>query len=138
MRTTFVRGIALTLLIIVSVGNVSAQDALTRRDRQGPVTVAVTLVAPPPPGSPVTVRVVLDTHSVGLDGVAFERAVALRKPDGSDEAPAAVEQISGTGHHREAVVVFRVIEGATDVQIVVRDVGGIPERVFVWQVSVAR
>ena len=102
------------------------------------MTVAVTLVAPPPSGSPVTVRVVLDTHSVGLDGVAFERAVALRKPDGSDEAPVAVDQPSGTGHHSEAVVVFRALEGTTDVQIVVRDVGDISERVFAWQVPGAR
>jgi hypothetical protein len=138
MRTAFLLGIALAVLISVTVGNVSAQDALTKLDRQGSVTVAVTLVAPPLPGSPITVRVVLDTHSVGLDGIAFERTVALRKPDGSDKGPAAVEQLSGTGHHREAVVVFRAIEGATDVQIIVRDVGGIPERVFAWEVPVGR
>jgi len=90
------------------------------------VTVAITLAAPPVSGSPVTVRVVLDTHSVGLDGVAFERVVALRKPDGNDEAPAAVEQPSGSGHHREAVVVFPAIEGATEVRIIVRDGGTFP------------
>ena len=138
MRAWLVLGIGLGLLLGPPAGNVSAEDALTKRDRRGPVTVAVTLVAPPPSGSPVTVRVVLDTHSVGLDGVAFERAVALRKPDGSDEAPAAVEQSSGTGHHREAVVVFRALEGSADVQIVVRDVGGIPERVFAWPAPGAR
>ncbi len=138
MHTFLLVGLALGLLTSASVGNVSAQDALTKRDQQGPVTVAVTLTAPPVPGSPLKVRVVLDTHSVALDGVAFERAVALRKSDGSEEAPAAVEELSGSGHHRQAVVVFPAIAVATEVRIVVRDVGGIPERVFSWEVPVGR
>jgi len=36
------------------------------------------------------------------------------------------------------VVVFPAIEGATEVRIIVRDVGGIPERVFAWEVPVGR
>ena len=138
MYTFLLVGLALGLVCSASVASVSAQDALTRHDRQGPVTVAVTLTAPPVSGSPLTVRVVLDTHSVALDTVAFDRAVALRKSDGSEEAPSAVEQLSGSGHHRQAMVVFPAIEGATEVRIVVRDVGGIPERVFAWEVPVTR
>jgi hypothetical protein len=34
----------------------------------------------------------LDTHSIDLDSVAFEHAVALRTPDGADAPPTAVEQ----------------------------------------------
>src|SRR5262245_13365490 len=99
--------IGLGLLVSASTGSADGEDMLTKRDQQGPVTVAITLLAPPPSTSPVTVRVVLDTHSVSLDGVAFERAVTVRNPDGSEEAPSAVERVTGTGHHREAVVVFR-------------------------------
>src|SRR5262245_52450881 len=124
--------IGLGLLVSAPIGSADAEDAPTKRDRQGPVTVAVTLLTPPPSGAPVTVRVVLDTRSVSLDGVAFERAVTLQNLDGRDEAPSAVERVTGTGHHREAVVVFRVLQGTTDVQIVVKDVGGIFERMFAW------
>ena len=138
MRALLAVGIGMGLLVGTAMVNVSAEDALTKRDRQGPVTVAITLVPPLSPGSPVRLRVVLDTHSVGLDGIAFEQAVARRTPGGRDEAPAAVEQVSGTGHNREAVVVFESLENTSDVQIVVRGIGRIPERVFAWQVPVAR
>ena len=138
MRTLRLVGLALGLLTSIAVGSASAQDAQTRRDRQGPVTVTVTLVTPPLAGSPVAVRVVLDTHALALDGVAFERAVALRNPDGREVAPIAVKETSSGGHHRQAEVVFPSIEGVTQVRIVVKDIGGIPERVFAWDVPATR
>jgi hypothetical protein len=138
MRTLRLVGLALGLLTSVAVGSASAEDARTQRDRQGPVTVTVTLATAPSSGSPVTVRVVLDTHSVALDGVAFDRAVTLRNRDGRELAPVAVKELSGGGHHRQAEAVFPSIEGATQVRIVVRDIGGIPERVFAWDVPVTR
>ena len=138
MHAALVPWSVLAWLLGAFAGGARAEDALSKRDRQGPVTVAVALLAPPKPGSPVTARVVLDTHSVSLDEVAFERAVALRKSDGSDEAPTAVERATGTGHHREAVVVFSLPEAISEVRIVVKDVGGVPERVFAWPVTAAR
>jgi len=138
MRDVLALGLAIGLLASISIESASAQDALTRRDRQGPVTVTVSLPTPPSLGSPVRVKVVLDTHSATIDGVAFERAVALRKPDGTEVAPSAVEEPSGSGHHREAVVVFPVLEVATEIRIVVRDVGGIGERVFSWEMPATR
>jgi hypothetical protein len=133
----FVAWIGLAWLIAV-VGGVRAEDAPSKRDRQGPVTVSVALVALPQPGSSVTVRVVLDTHSESLDAVAFDRVVALRKPDGSDAPPAGVELVTGSGHHRQAEVVFRLPEEASEVRIVVRNVGGVPERIFAWPVPAGR
>lgn len=139
MRTTSrLVGLGLGMVISIAVGSASAQDAQTQRDRQGPVTVTVTLATPAPSGSPVTVQVVLDTHSVALDGVAFDRAVTLLKLDGSELAPIAVKEVGSGGHHRQAEVVFPSIEGATQVRIVVRNIGGIPERVFAWDVPAPR
>lgn len=74
---------------------------------------------------------VLDTHSVGLDDIAFEHAVAMRTPDGTDLAPEAVEA-KGGGHHRRAVVVFPPLAQAGVVRIVVKNVGGVAERIFSW------
>lgn len=116
-------------------GPSEAQEGLTRRDTQGPVTVAVTLIHAPVPGAPVRAKVVLDTHSAGLDGVAFEQAVALRTAEGAEVRATAVEQTSGSGHHREAVLVFPPSASGGSIQIVVKNVGGVAERTFTWAAS---
>ena len=116
-----------------SAASVSAQATLTQRDGQGAVTVVVTLAGLPQVGVPIRATVVLDTHAVALDDVVFERAVALRTPEGAEVAPTGVEGSKGSGHHREAVVVFPAVTQRGAVRIVVRSVGGIGERVFVWE-----
>lgn len=122
-------------ILIVSIA--SAQDGLTQRDSQGPVSVVVTLISPPVPGAPLKARVSLDTHSVALDAIALDRAVTLRTPDGAEVAATGLEQVKGGGHHREAVVVFPPVD-ATEVRIVVKDVGGIAERSFRWELAPKR
>lgn len=119
------------------VGPLEAQEELTKRDGQGPVTVVVTLAAAPAVGAPVKVKVVLDTHSVGLDTIPLEQAVALRTPDGKDLAPTAVEA-QGGGHHRSALLVFPPLAQAGPLRIVVKNVGGVAERSFVWELPPAR
>lgn len=134
MRVFFVSMAFAWSLIGVWLGGLSeAQEGLTKRDAQGPVTVVVTLIPSPTPGAPIKAKVVLDTHSVALDGVAFEQAVAIRTPDGAEVLPSAVEQASGSGHHREAVLVFPPLPQPGSVRIVVRKVGGVAERTFLWE-----
>ena len=128
--------VGLLVAVLGSAGGVSAQDALTRWDGQGGVTVVVTLAGLPQVGVPIRATVVLDTHSVALDDVVFERAVALRTPEGAEVAPTSVEGVKGAGHHREAAVVFPPIAERGPVRMVVRSVGGIGERVFVWESAV--
>jgi hypothetical protein len=99
--------VGLLVAALGSAGGGSAQDALTQRDGQGSVTVVVTLAGLPQVGVPIRATVVLDTHTVALDDVVFERAVALQTPEGAEVAPARVEGLTGSGHHRQAVVVFR-------------------------------
>ena len=130
MHTVFSAALALVLLIGGSLAPTSAQSALTKRDGQAPVAVVVTLIEMAASGTKA--KVVLDTHSVSLDGIAFDQAVRLRTPDGTEIAPVAVEGASGAGHHRQAVVGFPPVGGATAVLIVVKDVGGIAERAFRW------
>jgi hypothetical protein len=125
--------VGLLVAALGSADSVSAQDALTRRDGQGAVTVVVTLAGLPQVGVPIRATVVLDTHTVALDDVAFERAVALRTPEGAEVAPASVEGVTGGGHHRQAVVVFPPLTEQGTVRMVVRNVGGIGERIFVWE-----
>ncbi len=129
--------IAVPLLSLWFLGAASGEPGLTRQDRQGPVTVAVTVLPPFAAETPLKVRIALDTHSVGLDDIALESAVALRSADDTDVAPVTVEQAKGGGHHRQAVLVFPPISSVT-VRIVVKNVGGVSERVFVWDLSQAR
>ena len=80
-----------------------------------------------------TFKVVLDTHSVNLDGYRFEEVVRLRDGKGGELAPTAVEGATGSGHHREATVRFAWPEPKPKtVELVVRGVAGVPERLFQW------
>lgn len=126
-------GVGLLVAALGHAAGVSAQATLTRRDGQGAVTVVVTLAGLPQVGVPIRATVVLDTHAVALDDVVFERVVALRTPEGAEVAPTRVEGLKGSAHHREAVVVFPPVAQRGTVRIVVRNVGGIGERSFVWE-----
>ena len=124
-------------VLAVSTPAALAQESLRKVDRQGPVTVSATLLVPPAAGIPIKVRVALDTHSVDLDGVAFESNVALRRPDGSEVA-ATVEQVTGSGHHRTAVLAFPAPGDVAQIRVVVKNVGGIAERIFTWEIGAGR
>jgi hypothetical protein len=123
------------LAILAMMGRTDAQPLLTQRDGQGAVTVAVTLAALPQVGVPIRATVVLDTHAIALDGTAFERAVVLRTADEVDVAPTGVESVAGGGHHRQAVVSFPSVTQPGTVRIVVKNVGGIAERSFAWELA---
>ncbi len=134
MRFSRIRvGLALVLTTLWTVTVSEGQDSLTKRDRQGPVTVTVTLTPPVEPGAPLKAKVVLDTHSVELDAIKFEDVVALRTAEGTDTAPTTLERASGSGHHREAVLVFPSVAPGDAVRIVVKNVGGVAERNFTWE-----
>ena len=74
---------------------------------------------------------------MGLDAIAFDKVVALRSPDGTDVAPTVVEATGG-GHHRSAVLVFPPLAQAGPLKIVVKNVGGVADRSFVWELGPAR
>jgi hypothetical protein len=137
MRAHVLRSLVLSLVVLGTLGRSEGQDPFTKRDQQGPVTVVVTLIPPATPGAPLKAKIVLDTHSVGLDGIAFERAVVMRT-GGTDVSPTAVEQATGGGHHRNAVLVFPPPAQPGPVQIVVKDVGGVAERSFSWELPPPR
>jgi hypothetical protein len=129
LRTAFV----VSLIGVWLGGQSEAQDGFTKRDTRGAVTVTVTLIPGAVSSAPIRAKVVLDTHSVGLDDVSFEQAVALRTLDAEDTPPTNMERATGGGHHREAVLVFQSTHTTGRVQIVVKNVGGVNERIFTWE-----
>lgn len=139
MRRFFRTCVAVALGSLLVPGLVAAQGGLSKRDGQGPVAVTVALIEAPATDSPVRVKVSLDTHSVALDGIKFEDVVALGGPEGAAVLPTAVEQAKGAGHHREAVLAFAPLPaGAREVRITVKNVGGVGERNFKWELPIGR
>ena len=80
-------------------------------------------------------QVVLDTHSVALDGYDLKAIIFLRDESGKTYLPNAVEN-KGSGHHRQATVIFpKIASGAKRVELVIKDVGGVKERIFRWDLE---
>lgn len=122
--------LAMALAVSIPTLDATADPALSKQDRRGPVTVAVTLL-PGEAGGPMRVKVVLDTHSIDLESVDLRDAVVMRRDDGRDVAATRIEEAQGGGHHRQATLVFPAPAGGP-VLLVVKNVGSVPERVFRW------
>jgi Spy/CpxP family protein refolding chaperone len=116
---------------------------LTREDTQGGVTVRATLLTPdkPRPDGTLAMQLTLDTHAVDLDPYALETLAVLRDSRGREVPALGFESPSGGGHHREGVLSFPGTDArgqpllspeATAVTLIVRGIGGVPERVFQW------
>jgi hypothetical protein len=90
---------------------------------RGRVTVKVSLEGK---GDTITVKV-MNTHTVALDQYKFDEIVAL-KAGGKEYKPKLISQ-AGSGHHRSAVVEFDNI-GTKEIEVVVKGVAGVKERVF--------
>ena len=79
--------------------------------------------------------IVLDTHLANLDGYDFKTLGILRDDTGKVYSPTAIEN-KGSGHHREATVSFpKLSQEARRVELVIKDVAGVKERVFRWTVD---
>lgn len=112
-------------------GAAEAPPGAKQTVRGGGVTVDVTFLKERDDAP--TFRVVLDTHSGNLDAHRFEEIVRLRDGRGGELAPTAVEDAEGSGHHREATVRFAWPDPRpTSLELTVKGVAGVPERVFRW------
>ena len=112
-----------------------ASEGATQRQEGGQVTVAATWNGP---GAGPVFTVALDTHSVDLDSIDLSRLAVLRTPAG-DVAATEWSAPKG-GHHRSGELRFpsarpdgRPTLTSGPVELVVRDVAGVPERSFRWQ-----
>lgn len=126
-----VAGLVLVGVGVARPGAAEGPGGAKQAVRGGGVTVEVTWLKEVPEAP--AFRVVLDTHSVNLDDYRFEEIVRLRHGRGGEQAPAAVEGTEGSGHHRQATVRFTWPEPKPgELEVVVKGVAGVPERVFRW------
>lgn len=121
--------------------SLTGQAAGKRTDPTGPVTVEATLLDPGKASDRIRIEIVLDTHSVELDGYKLESLATLRTDTGKVVQPLAIESPSGSGHHRKGVLVFpgadasgSLLAGAKSIELIVRDVGGVKERSLRWTI----
>jgi hypothetical protein len=100
----------------------------------GGVTVIATLLQDQ--AEATAIKLALDTHAGSLDGYKFEAIATLRDDTGKAYPVEAVEKVSGGGHHREAILRFaRVSSEAKTVELIVKDVAGVKERIFRWSTT---
>ena len=115
----------------------SQAQAVTQTNEGGQVTVSATwngAVAGP------IFQIALNTHSVDLDGIDLVKVAVLRTDQGQEVHPSSWDAPKG-GHHRSGTLTFpaQAPDGqavlGTNVRsfdLVIRDVAGVPERVFTW------
>lgn len=148
-RPTFAASILAATLTLAACGAVAAapssgatqadgSTADVRTNEAGSVTMVIVLkgVAAGP-----TFSVTMDTHSVDLDSYDLSALAALRTDNGREVRPIAWNAPNG-GHHRSGELVFPatapdglpVIQADTRmIELLVRDVAGVPERSFQWE-----
>jgi hypothetical protein len=83
--------------------------------------------------------VAMNTHSVDLDQYNLGELAVLRDDDGREYRPASWSSELG-GHHRRGTLTFNLpeslIQGGTEhLQLMIRDVAGIPKRVMEWKLE---
>jgi hypothetical protein len=84
--------------------------------------------------------IAMDTHAVDLDGYNLRQLAVLRVDDGATIEPTSWDAPKG-GHHRKGTLTFpsataegRAVLGsqARTVELIIRDVAGVPVRSFRW------
>ena len=125
------------LLLFTVVGaaqSLAAAPALTRTHSGGGVTAKVTYLNPQSTED-ARFEISLDTHSVDLDSYDLKALSSLRDDAGKVYQPTKAEN-KGSGHHRQLVLVFpKPALGNKRLELVIKDIAGVKERSFVWDLQ---
>ncbi|MFA4819011.1 MAG: hypothetical protein WC621_04155 [Patescibacteria group bacterium] len=110
------------------------QNWESKIDDQTAVTVTITPTDILSQSKEWKFSIVMDTHSVELDQDLIKSAILIDDM-GKEYKPRNWEGPVG-GHHREGVLVFNAIQPMPkSVEIKIKDVGGIQERSFKWDLK---
>lgn len=132
-------GAARTTLPAATPSAPTAPTGATQTSEGGDVTVSATWAGA---SSGPVFTVALDTHSVDLDAIDLT-ALATLNANGIQVRPTIWDAAAG-GHHRTGVLTFptttadgrAVIGPETEmIELIIRDVAGVPERTFRWTVT---
>jgi hypothetical protein len=110
---------------------------LRRTNDEGPVEIAVLYLNPlrQEAGLELSFEVRMNTHSVKLDTYEMENISFLRVNGGTEQKALGWVKPGGGGHHRSGVLRFAgpIPSGAQSLQVIIRGLGGVQERVFEWK-----
>ena len=123
------------ILFVIFAGSCKSPAAAPADPSQthtgGGVTVKITYLNPKGVDGP-RFHVILETHSVNLDGYDLKSLSVLRDGNGKTYLPIKVES-KGGGHHRQVTLSFPDLSDRTkSLDLVIQNVAGVPERVFHW------
>ncbi len=120
---------------IESISSVKEKKWETKTDEKFPVTIKVTPIELGGNAEIWKFEVVFDTHSGSLDEDPIKITV-LTDDKGNSYNPIAWEGAGPGGHHREGVLIFNAINPAPAyLELKFKNVGGIPERLFKWDMK---
>lgn len=139
-KSWWLAGVALVAL--VAVGGILVLWR-TARGTEGPAPGGASATTQTNDGGQVTVKVtrqdtsagfafavVLDTHAVDLDGYDLGKLATLRV--GETELQASGWSAPAGGHHRQGTLSFPATAATGPVELIIRDIAGIPARSFQW------
>jgi len=114
-----------------------------QKNEAGSVTIEVTWETEQASSDSFRFAVSIDTHSVNLDQYDLSKLAILRNDKGQQVAPTAWNAPPGGGHHRSGTIVFPAAGGGKSlvgadtkyVELVIRDVAGVKERVLRWNLG---
>ncbi len=114
-------------------GSNSAAAFKTQTVEGGSVSVAVTPIDLKA-GALADFEIAMNTHSVDLSADML-KSVLLRDDSGKQYAPTKWDGPDGGGHHRSGRIEFPALPGnVRSVTLIVKDIAGIPERDYKWDV----
>lgn len=140
-RKTIATGVLFLAAVLYAGINVHAawSDAsgLARSDNRGPVMVTATYVPPAKATDEIRFTVRLNTHSVNLDQYRLGDQAAIRFDEGKEHKSLGATR-QGSGHHVMETLRFAgpVPKGARKMALIIRDLGGVPERTLQWKLPV--
>lgn len=112
-------------------------NGLVQSNEGGAVTIEVKWLGRN--GGSLVFQVDMNTHSVNLDGYDLGKLAVLRDDSGKEFKPVSWQSAAGS-HHRSGKLAFSVPEplresGAKYVELTIREVAGIKERNFRWELG---
>jgi hypothetical protein len=116
----------------------TASAGATQTNEGGKVTIAATWQGS---DTETVFKVAMNTHAVDLDGYDLKQLAVLRIDGKAEIRPISWEAPKG-GHHRSGTLTFPAVDAdgralitssTRTIELVIRDVAGVSERIFTWQ-----
>lgn len=138
--------ISITAIYFSMLNLVVAED-LTRTHYGGNTEITVTLISPENltyvEVDQLIFKVYLDTHSVNLLTYQMDKVSFLRDEEGNEYKAESWEPLDESSHHRSGVLKFFnlnddgdfiISKSSKSIKLVIKDLAGIEERVFGWDI----